>query len=123
MSKRKYEIGRWYRHNGVGNPVPIGTKVDIQWFHNKRESGSHGESLGRINTNTGTMIAWENVTAFRVAEYPPDETTWTGKCSAWAQDGFSPVFSDFAARDAAQGTYAVTSVDGKPTRITWEATE
>lgn len=52
----------------------------------------------------------------------PKEETATGKCWVYADCWDIPVFVNSKwSSDCVKGAYTVTKVDGKPTRIVWEA--
>jgi len=114
----EHEIGVWKRHDGGKSPVPIGTIVDIMWCDKTRA----GISEGRENTDSGVKIAWGNVTAYCVVKLAPVTVTRTGDCWAYHYNGSPPGLCTQELGDkCVLGTYSATTVDGRPTRIVWEA--
>ena len=112
MTDRKYELDRWYPRVGGLCPVPEMTTVDVMW-----KNGAKGARIAKDIRHD-----WENVVAFCVTEYPPQEETRTGKCWAYANDRLAPaLFMNNLGLSSIRGTYTVTTVDGKLTRILWEA--
>jgi hypothetical protein len=108
MTERKYEIGRWYPHDGGECPVPEETQVRM---------------LFRSGLNRRDLVAkhwdWSMAVAFCVTEYPDEEETRTGRC--WANVGDSiPMFSRAMPPPlSAFGTYTATLVNGEVQEIHW----
>jgi hypothetical protein len=114
MTERKYEIGRWYAHDGGSCPVPNGSCVDLVW----RVGGlDQNHRAGR------TLHDWLKVVAFCVTEYPEEEETRTGTCWVENYKTLAPAFWDKegTSSEAVLGTYTVTTINGKPKRIVWDA--
>ena len=120
---RKYEIGRWYPHDGGPCPVPENAIVEYVWHY---EDVNQCGVLRRIagDDGSGGAPSWDSILKFRVTEYPPQEETRTGTC--WAKlwkEGRPSLYDVSTFLGAVHGTYTVTTIDGKPTRIVWEADE
>jgi len=115
MTERKYEIGRWYPWNGGECPVPANTKGYVLRRYD-------GYNLRDIFIGQLLRATWNDfVVAFCVTEYPPEEKTRTGKCRAYCFDHSAPGFVDYHdSPNTNPGTYTVTTVDGRPTKIVWE---
>lgn len=114
MSKT-YEIGVWNGWKGGECPVPPDTKGHYKTVR--------GNEVVHVFIGNITQSIWRNeIVAFCVTDYPPEKKTSTGRCWAMAYDDKEPALSEVSFNEnAALGTYKVTTVNGKPTKIVWEA--
>jgi len=119
MSDDRKEIGVWHRHAGGESPVPNGAVVDILWYDKTRAGVSEGREW---DERANPRIAWNNVVAYRISSLPPVEKTRSGTCWAYDTLGIHPTLASHnVAGTCAYGAYTVTTLDGKPKRILWEA--
>ena len=112
MTERKYEIGRWYPHDGGDSHLPAYAVV----------RRIYSDSAGAANEDTEAYkVFWPDVVAFCVVSYPPEEKTRTGKC--WAHDYpcTAPMFSDWNIDGGfSHGDLTVTTLDGEIEEIHWK---
>jgi hypothetical protein len=109
MTERKYQTGIWYPHDGGPCPVPGKSRVRIM-----------GNSGHKTKDGAAVIWDWPDVIAFCVTEYPDEEETQTGTCNAFLSYFGYPFLSGHREKDTT-GTYTLTTVNGKPKRIVWEA--
>ena len=117
-----YNDGNWHGWNGGECPVHSLSVVEYVWLDLSLEKA------GLMRGNEARHAAWSQVVRFRVVDPYVEPEVRTGEC--WAFPSFNnnpPVFfsdvSDVLGVNYAKGRFTETRINGKPTRIVWEADE
>jgi hypothetical protein len=108
MTERKYDLNRWHPHDG--GPCPVMKKTKVRMFY--YDGCIRGPSIARD-------VAWSNVVAFCVTEYPDEEETRTGRCKASLFHERPEFWGENTPGKLPVGTYTATIVNGEVQEIHW----
>jgi hypothetical protein len=115
MTERKLPpVGEWVPHDGGPRPVPEGTRL-----HRLYPDGSgRTANLPAFAEN----LAWSEVVAFCVTEYPDEKETRTGTFKVRVYADGRPAFfhANCGDPDFPTGTCTTTTVNGEVQEIHWK---
>lgn len=111
-----YNDGKWHRFSG--NSCPVHPKSKVITSHLARGIPATNE----VPYAAGNQ-AWLNVTAFRVVSPYAEPQEYSGECYAYHFTELAPSLVSAPLSDTVLGKWTATHVNGKLSRITWDASE